>query len=1075
MKRIFTILSAGILALLAVSCVKEELAIFDASKVTAPVLGTYDIGEDAITVKYTPAVFDWGYNEKIAPSHTLAIVSFNGEEVSKTLTTSDKDNTLTLKSANLVKALITLGAAEGSNAKVELAVRATMQDPSKDNGENGHADSEAHVVVNNFAVIIPEVVGSPYEDYTETSAWGVTGSIAAYEISWDKDLCMWATEDGNKHVAAHVTLKAGDEIKFRKDAAWAENYGGDLGSIGEEFSVSQDGPNIKIAADGLYDIFLDLGAGTALLAEAYDPIPDYTESSNWSVIGALSKLGINWDGDVAMVSDGSNHVALSVSLAADDQFKFRQDASWSVNLGGDFAGLDTDFSVTQDGPNISVGAEGVYDLYVNPGAGTAKVTAASGLKISVVPGSGDPGTPEEPVKLTGWNIIGLNGDWENDVAASANGNVWTAFITAENDTEFKWRKDADWAENYGGVMEAYGQPFAAVAGGDNIKVAAGFYKVVLDLTNAEAPTITVFDEFTVWSLIGVNGDWNNDIDMAEVDGKWVSPATKIGGEFKIRKNHGWDDNRGGVMVAVGEPFAAVAGGDNIKVEEAEYIVTYDPSAETITVDTALPSNVWSLIGVNGDWNNDIFMTELMPGVWVSPEVEITAAGWKVRYNHGWDVNRGGATPEAEGVFVRAVPGGDNINLTGKFKVVYNANNETIGTLVWGVVGSIASIDGFNWNNDVPMNLASDGKWYSIPVSLASGDMIKIRKYAAWDENFGGSFVEAEAPFEAVAGGDNIAAEGNFIVIYDPAAGTLELCQEFWGIIGGFSNWLSDRFMLYNGTAWVAYGQNFEGEWKLRQGADWNVNRGGTLEAVGTPFAVTNGGPNITFPAQDDHDIYYSPAEDMIYVMAAGQVPEISAGGGSSKPLSITIDGKGTEWTGSDDILSLTCADGAPMTGLKSVKAYYSDKLYFLMEFSDEALAKGVADGKLRMHIFFNSNNTSDDGLKREFWDDACIDYMTEGKATSGGAYINYGAKLYKWAGDTPTAWSWDTANSIAVTWECAGEGNFYELSMDYSTFPGLADEITVAFDIADGSYNVIGYLPNVAEGGCTTAALKKVK
>ena len=41
MKKILTLL-AGVLALAATSCVKETLAVFDASKATAPVLSEYE-------------------------------------------------------------------------------------------------------------------------------------------------------------------------------------------------------------------------------------------------------------------------------------------------------------------------------------------------------------------------------------------------------------------------------------------------------------------------------------------------------------------------------------------------------------------------------------------------------------------------------------------------------------------------------------------------------------------------------------------------------------------------------------------------------------------------------------------------------------------------------------------------------------------------------------------------------------------------------------------------------------------------------------------------------------------------
>lgn len=869
MKRILSIIAAGCLGLLTFSCVKEEVkAVVDTTTATPPALVSATV-EDNVTVQFTPAVFKMDFNKKMGTYHTLALVSVKGTATNVTFSTKQEDNTLTLTGKNLTNALKNRGCQPLEEVSVAIVVRASVQDPAK-GITNGYVDSKEKY---EFTWVMPEESeqeGCPYEGFDDDSEWSLIGSMEAYGISWDADLNMWT--DGTVHVAAHVNLKAGDEVKFRKDQAWTVNMGGEFGGLDVEFAVTQDGANIKVGADGVYDLYLDPDAGIAWVTNAYDPYPEFTEDSNWSVIGALSVYDISWNGDLPMVSDGANHAAFAVALAADDEFKFRQDKAWTVNMGGEFTALGEEFAVTQDGANIKVGADGIYDLFVNPDAGTAVVTEASGLKISSIIGGDEPEPEPEPVEVKGWNIIGLNGDWENDILASEKDGVWTAYITAADATEFKWRKDAGWDENYGGVMADYNTAFAAVAGGDNIKVAAGFYKVTLDLTNAEAPMITVFNEFTVWSLIGVNGDWENDIDMDEAEGKWVSPATKISGDFKIRKNHGWDDNRGGVFAEVGTAFEAVAGGDNINVPEGEYIVTYDPAAETIVVDAALPSNTWSLIGVNGDWNNDIFMTELMPGIWVSPKVKIESAGWKVRFNHGWDVNRGGNVP-AEGVFAKAVPGGDNIALTGEFQVVYNANNETIGTLVWGVVGSIASIDGFSWNKDVPMNLASDGKWYSLPVTLAEGDEIKIRKYAGWDENFGGEFVEANTAFEAVAGGSNIKAAGTYMVVYDPENATLTLSTEFWGLIGDFNSWGGDKFMLFDGANWVAYGQTLAGGWKIRQAAGWDNNRGGVFAEKNAFLEAVPGGDNINVGELTDFDVVYVPSNEIIFIGDVAEMPE----------------------------------------------------------------------------------------------------------------------------------------------------------------------------------------------------------
>ncbi len=859
MKKIWTIL-AGALAIAATSCVKESQAVFDVSKATAPVLNSYSEDEDVITATYTPAVFKQGFNEKIAPNHSFALVSLDGKAMSKTLMTSDKDGVLSIKKVNLAKSLIALGAAEGSTVSLELAVRASVQDPSKDNGRNGYVDSDGRISITSFEVVIPEVTGSPYADFTEPSNWSVIGALSAYEIDWNGDLNMW-TDGGGNHVAAHVKLAAGDEFKFRQDQDWAVNMGGDFGGLDNEFAVAQDGANIKVGADGVYDLYVNPDQGIAWITAAYDPFPDYTEASAWSVIGALSLEGIDWNGDIAMITDGTWHVALGVNLAEADEFKFRKDADWAVNMGGDFGGLDNEFAVAQDGANIKVGAAGSYDLYVNPDQGLAKVTEASGAKVSSKIGGDEPGPEPQPV--TGWNIIGLNGDWENDILATQDGNVWTAYITAEGDTDFKWRKDAGWDENYGGTFVALGEPFEAVAGGDNIKVGAGFWKVVLNLDDM---TITISNG-QVWSLIGDFNEWAGDVDMVEKDGLWVAEDVDLIPGWKIRKNHDWAENRGGAFAAFGEPFAVTNNGDNIDCGTGKFTVTYNPAEETITVTPATYG--WSLIGVNGDWNTDIDMLEVAPGIWVSPEVDITAEGWKLRYDHGWDVNRGTNELTAEGQFVKGVQNGDNIALTGKFKVVYNANSGTVGTLVWGVVGSIAGIPGFSWNNDIPMNLASDGKWYSVPVTLAEGDQIKIRKYAGWDENFGGTFAEADTPFEAVAGGDNIKAEGTYQVIYDPEAGTITLSKLYWGIVGEFSGWggQPDVFMLPLGDGkWAAYGQTITGPWKVRQGSGWDVNRGGTFVERGVAFEAVAGGDNITIADENAFDVIYDATAETITVL-----------------------------------------------------------------------------------------------------------------------------------------------------------------------------------------------------------------
>ncbi len=866
MKKIFSILFAGVMALTAVSCFNEPLAVFDPANGTAPIMGTVDVGAKNVTVTYTPGTFNMGFNEEMAPTHTLAVVSIDGTPVSRIITTKDDGVSLVATNVNISKALSFFGYTDGQSvSSLGIVVRASIQDPTKDNGRNGYLDSDVYTI-SNFVVTLP--VGSPYADYTEASTWSVIGKLSNYDIDWNGDLEMFATEDGNHLVAKAVKLAAGDEFKFRKDLAWDVNMGGEFAGLDTEFSVAQDGANIKVGADGVYDLWLDLDAGTAMVTDAYLAYPDHKEASTWSVIGKLSNYDIDWNGDLPMVSDGKTHVAQGIKLSASDEFKFRKDKAWDVNMGGELGSLGSEFTVTQDGPNIKVPQDGIYDLILDPN-GTATIVETLGGGASGKIGGDEP--EPEPDTYQGWGIIGDFNSWGADSPMTEKDGVWTGYFTNitkddGNNGEFKLRKDGSWDVNAGGTFTELGVAFDALtADAPNIVVPAGFYQVVYD-TNTQKITVSNGE---VWSLIGSFNEWGGDVDMVLTDGKWVSPATKLSGEFKIRHNHDWALSVGGTLVKLGEAFEAISeDGPNIKVDEGEYVVTYDPTAKTIVVDAAMPSNLWSVIGDFNGWGADAYMTQVAPGIWVSDELELTEAGWKIRFNNSWDVNRGGATPEKVGEFVAAYPGGDDIKIGGKGRVVFNEMNQTIGLLGWGVVGKVASIEGFEWNNDIPMNLAADGKWYSVPVKYTKDDEIKIRFGAAWDENFGGNATAADEAF--ATGGDNIKipADGTYMVVYDPTASTITLSTDFWGLIGDFSEWKADRFMLPLGEGkWAAYNQEIAtGGWKIRKGADWTVSAGGTYAAAGEPFdGVTDNGDNIAVTDMTRFDVLYDTAAGKITV------------------------------------------------------------------------------------------------------------------------------------------------------------------------------------------------------------------
>ena len=374
MKKILSIVFAGLLGILAISCGKDEKAVFRASDSIAPVLGNVTVGKK-ISVAYTPAVFKMNFNDSMATYHTLGLVKIDSSKVNITLKAAKDDkekNILSIASDNITSLLLGKGYEYGQTAKLSIVVRATIQDPSK-GVTNGYLDSEESY---DFELKLKKPSGGAYATFTETSTWSVIGSIASTGNGWNADEEM--ATDGEWHVCEGIELTSTDLFKFRNGGEWTENFGGTFTALDEEFDVTQDGPNISVDADGVYDLLLNPTTGKAkIVVHKEDPFAAFTEDSDWSVIGSIASTGNDWNADEEMVTDGTWHVCQALELTTSDLFKFRKDAGWTVNFGGACAALGEEFDVTQDGPNITVPEDGTYHLYLNPDTAKAKVVKAN--------------------------------------------------------------------------------------------------------------------------------------------------------------------------------------------------------------------------------------------------------------------------------------------------------------------------------------------------------------------------------------------------------------------------------------------------------------------------------------------------------------------------------------------------------------------------------------------------------------------------------------------------------------------------------------------------------------------------
>ena len=511
----------------------------------------------------------------------------------------------------------------------------------------------------------------------------------------------------------------------------------------------------------------------------------------------------------------------------------------------------------------------------------------------------------------GFNNVGLVGDFpgstwnpaDPDLKMEYNAYKHRFYIdyTFENETQMKFTCDDDWTLNWGN---------GCAAGGDNILAPAGSYRIYLDLNAMEykfdanmfgkeepgLPAGGGEEPAPAWSIIGtVNGtSWDTDFDLTEKEsGVWTYSGLTLTetDEFKLRKDHAWTESVGGPeanatsTIDATNPYdvykpvlgtAFATGSMNIAVQAAgTYDVVYDTNAGTITVSEHVSG--WSLIGViNEDtsWSVDVDMVETSPGLWVSPVVTINGE-FKIRFNKDWDVNRGGKLQSLDLPFA-VENNGDNITVPTpgeKYVVTYYAAAEAVViqsvSTSWSLIGQV---DGSNWDKDIIMHKTGETTWSA--ACKVSGEY-KLRFGADWSVNRGAS--GAMAPYEdyysygLAADGANLKLdEGCYAFVYDSATEKLDVYPT-WGLIGDVfgTGWSADFLMYRDADGNFVYSNAvLGGEWKLRFNGGWDVNRGGKLEALDTPFAVENNGSNIASPGAGLYNVVYNSKEETVTVKAA---------------------------------------------------------------------------------------------------------------------------------------------------------------------------------------------------------------
>lgn len=178
--------------------------------------------------------------------------------------------------------------------------------------------------------------------------WGIIGN--ATPGGWDGQTAL--AYEANLNVLKGAFALTVGEFKFRANDSWSYNYGSDEADGNLRF----DGPNIPVEAEGDYAITLDLSTPHA-----------YTYSAHrWGIIGNATPGG--WDADTFMSWDAEAEVFTVTADLVAGEIKFRANADWAVNFGGDWSAL------TPDGANIVIADAGNYTLTLDPWTGEGSIT-----------------------------------------------------------------------------------------------------------------------------------------------------------------------------------------------------------------------------------------------------------------------------------------------------------------------------------------------------------------------------------------------------------------------------------------------------------------------------------------------------------------------------------------------------------------------------------------------------------------------------------------------------------------------------------------------------------------------------
>ncbi len=361
--------------------------------------------------------------------------------------------------------------------------------------------------------------------------WAIAGDPTA----WADGADIVMTQNGIVWSVKGVELKATEGWKLRKDGAWAS---GDLGGkdetpivIGTEVGLAAGGKNMKVEADGTYDIYFNEALSSIFVLTAGSAAPTFGEV--YFLVGAHNGWADAFNSAANALVKGDEYYTLKgLTLASGTELKFST-ANWGKQYIANSFYKDAELALVDAGSRNMKASAGTYDVYV-----TLDFTKVYFMTDGKTPAdAGAAPEPEEPELPQNLYMTGEEfGNWFVNAEEVVSlipvygkpAQFWTIRYLLASGDGYKFNSSIGWdGKEFAGLTDNDGY----TADG-NAKVAEdGLYMIHIDLEREKVH----FEKARVYGMGDCFGGWTEGMETAlfATEGETVTATLPASGNIRI--------------------------------------------------------------------------------------------------------------------------------------------------------------------------------------------------------------------------------------------------------------------------------------------------------------------------------------------------------------------------------------------------------------------------------------------------------------------------------------------------------------------------------------------------------------